>query len=394
MRIAVFELDYHIIQLCNFCKLFEESEHELTVFTTKKFYSRVKNDPITSKWKWVLKGEEKISSFIDENLSLINSHDLIFFNTIASGYRTYYKTNFTSYSIIRIHNGHTYLKPFHHLYVPKNFFEFYKCVSYIVREMIPTLDFYYIPKLIDKIDFVCLNDYYREEYAIDKNLISVDKIFPCIPFTTCYSMAKELDPKSSSLSISITGAIDERKRDYELVVNAIKKAMPLLQKPVTLCLLGMPVGRYGKKIIMTLRKLESEKFKMVCFNGFVPQEEFDLNLKGSDLMLAPMIIENQFRIYKEIYGTSKSSGNISDMISFGKMLAVPSSFHNDTEMEKVIDKYDSVDSLASILVNYANDRSLLIKRSKALRDFLVTNYSPKKILADFENNYQAKIGNK
>jgi hypothetical protein len=97
-----------------------------------------------------------------------------------------------------------------------------------------------------------------------------------------------------------------------------------------------------------------------------------------------MVVAHQFRIFKEIYGKSKSSGNVSDMISFGKIVIFPTTFHNDPLMEQFIDQFQSANSLASILVNYANNREVLVEKSNRLRNFLTAYYSPEVLRRNFE----------
>ena len=257
--------------------------------------------------------------------------------------------------------------------------------------MIPTLDFYYIPKLIQKFNYICLNDLYREEYVLEKRLIHPDKIFPCFPFTMCDFVNTELKPDTKTLNIVIPGSIDRRRRDYEVVISAIKKALPYLTNPIKIHLLGKPIGSYGADVISKFKQLECDNFKMYSFEGFVSQEEFDKIIVESDFLICPLIVENQFRIYKEIYGKSKSCGGIYDMVTNGKLTIFPTTFFVDKEMKKNIDYYDSSESLSKILTEYANNRAALIKKSEGLIKFLIENYSPKKILHDFEENCKLKL---
>lgn len=386
MKIAVFELDYHFADLYNFCKLFQGTTHEITVFTKVDINERFSGDKISSSFRWVIKDQEALSVFLERNLTLINSHDLIFFITIASGYRAIFKTRFLIPTILRIHNSHSYLRPKSYIHIPKSFFNIYKSISYIFREMILSRDFYYIPKLIEKFNFVCFPDYFVENYVIEKNLIRKEKIFPCLPSASCFSIDNQIDVLKLALDICILGAIDRRKRDYILVVNAIKDALPNLKNPIRLTLLGKPIGKYGRKVIRQFKELECDNFQLVSFEQFVSQEEFNHILEKTDMILAPMIEESSFRIYTEIYGKSKTSGSFLDLVRFGKMVSLPVFFYTDFSLTGLIDKYESFQKLAEILVKYTNNRKSLLRRSQNLKFFLIQHYSPKKILNEFENN--------
>jgi len=394
MKIALFEFDYHGMLITTFCKMFETSEHSVTVFTTTKIYNEIKDQNDSSKVSYVIKGDENLKIFMDKNISFINSHNLIFFNTIASNYKTIYNTNFTIPTIFRIHNANTYLKPFQNLYVPKNLFELFKYISYVVREMITTLDFYYIKKLIKKFDYICLNDLYREEYVIKNKMIINDKIFPCIPFAISDSLSKECNPLKNTLTITIPGSIDKRRRDYNIIVSTIKELTTQLNSPIELYLLGKPIGEYGNTIIAQLKDIEGEKFKLTSFNEYISQNKFDRIIAETDIILSPLIIENQFRIFKEVYGKSKSSGSVYDLITYGKLTIFPASFYNDKEMNKYVDYYTSSHSLGSIILNYSNNRDELIRKSNALRNFLITNYSSTKIVNKFEQDFEERFPSK
>lgn len=386
MKIAIIEFDYHFVDLYNFCKLFEFGPHELTVFTNKNIYERFLGDPISPTFKWVIKYDEKLSHFFKENISLINSHDVIFFNTIASGYSAILKTEFTSPTILRIHNSNSYLQPFRHIHIPKTLFDLYKSISYIFREMLPTLDFYLIPKIIKKLTFVCFTDYFVEEYVIRQNLIPRNKIFPCIPSATSYAINKEIDVSKKNLDICIPGAIDQRKRDYIPVIQGIKEAIPHLENRITLWLGGKPVGKYGEKVIEALKVLEHDKFHLQYFDSFVSQQEYNSILEHSDIIIAPMIKASSFRIYTEIYGKSKTSGSFLELVRYGKLTFFPTHFNTTLPLTDLLDKYDSSHSLSALLVNYGNNRTYFADRTHKLQQYLMQYYSPAKIIKEFEIN--------
>lgn len=386
MRIAIIELDYHFVDLYNFCKLFEFSEHQITVFTNKDIYKRFIGDTISPTYKWVVKEEEKLSQFLNRNSSLLNSHDLIFFNTIASGYEDILKAKFIPPTIFRIHNANSYLKPLMHIHIPKNLFELSKSVSYIFREMLPNMDFLLIPKLIKKMSFVSFTDYFVEDYVIENKLIRKEKIFPCIPSSTCFSVNKEISAVKLNLDICIPGAIDERKRNYIEVSKAIKEAIPYLQNKIIITLVGKPVGKYGKNVIKAFKDLENDKFQFKYFQNFVSQHDYNSILQQADMIIAPVVKESSFRIYNETYGKSKTSGSFLELVRYGKLTIFPEYFSTSIPLSHLLDKYKSTQTLAKYLVEYANKRDHLIKRTYELQEYIIEKYSPVKIIKEFENN--------
>jgi hypothetical protein len=386
MKIAIVEFDYHYLDLYNTIKLFENSSHEISIFTKQDIYNRFLHEPVILKINWVLKNKETIFKFLQANTTLLNSHDIIYFNTIASNYYAILKTEFHVPTILRIHNSHTYLCPTRFLYFPKSKFELFKAISYIIREMIPNLDFIYIPKLLKKLDRMCFPDYDVENYVLEQKLIKQDKIFTHFPAATCFSLSNNTDNKIRPLEICIPGFIDGRKRDYTLVIKSIEKCIANSKNEINLCLAGKPIGNYGKKVIENFKKLENNKFKVKYFDNFISQNEYDNILMHSDIIIAPLVAESSFRIYKEIYGKSKTSGSFLEMIRYGKLIFLPQYFYTNPMLTTLIEKYDSCNSLATAITKYAGDREYFKARTSKLQNYLLENYSPSKVIKQFEIN--------
>lgn len=375
MVISFIELEYHLLDLDCFCKVFEKSTHDITLYTTQKIYNTFKDQTYAKRYKWVVKHDnQSTSSFFKEQFDSINKAEWIYYNTIASNYATYNTLNFKGKTILRIHNAHTYLQPLQHWYIIPTFFNLFKAASYFVREFIGELDFYYLPKVVKKMDYYCFADENVKHYVIEKNICQKDKIFPTIPGSIFNGEFKPFN-STEKIRICIPGIIDERKKDYLPVINALKLIKNSIKQPVEIVLLGKPVGKYGNWVIEEFSKLKSDTISIQSFTGFVEQAKFNELMFGSHLLITPTKETTVFRIYKEIYGKTKASGSVGEMVKYGIPNLFPDYIYFDDEMRKVINNFNSPESLANELNRFINDRNYLENRTEEVRQFVKKRYS-------------------
>lgn len=382
MVIAFIELEYHLLDLDSFCKVFEKSEHEITLYTTTKIYNTFKNQTYANRYRWIVKSDnQSVSDFFNEQFDSINNADWIYYNTIASHYKTYFKNQFKGTSILRIHNAHTYLKPLKHWYIIPTFFNLFKAASYFIREFIGELDFYYLPKLVNKMNYYCFADENVKNYVLENNITSKEKIFPTIPGSVFNGEFKPFELKDK-IRICIPGIIDERKKDYKPVLEALKLISNQLTEPIEIVLLGKPVGKYAQWVINEFNKLASANIEITSFTGFVEQSKFNELMFGSHLLITPTLDNTVFRTYKEIYGKTKASGSVGEMVKYGVPNLFPSYIYFDNEMEKIIDRYETPQELANQLLKFINDKNYLINRTQVIREFIKKRYEVSSILEE------------
>lgn len=375
MVISFIELEYHLLDLDCFCKVFEKTTHDITLYTTKKIYHTFKEQAYAKRYHWVVKPDNQSpSAFFKEQFDAINKADWIYYNTIASNYSTYNKLRFKGKTILRIHNAHTYLQPLKHWYIIPTFFNLFKAASYLVREFIGELDFYYLPKVVNKMDYYCFADENVKNYVIEKNICKKDKIFPTIPGSVFNGEFREFN-RTEKIRICIPGIIDERKKNYLPVINALKLLKDTVKEPVEIILLGKPVGKYGAWVIEEFNKLSSETLSIMSFTGFVEQSKFNELMFGSHLLITPTKETTVFRIYKEIYGKTKASGSVGEMVKYGVPNLFPDYIYFDDEMKQIINKFNSPESLAKELEVFITNKPYLERRTQEVRQFIKKRYS-------------------
>ena len=384
MVISFIELEYHLLDFDCFCKVFEQTNDDITLFVTNKIHTTFKNQPYAARYKWVVKKDnESVNDFFKIHFNEINKGDWVYFNTIASNYKTYYQLKLKGKTILRIHNAHTYLQPLKHWYIIPTFFNLFKTASYLVREFLGELDVYYLPKVVNKMDYYCFADENVKNYCAEKKLCDASKIFPTIPGSVFKGEFKPFEI-SNTIRICIPGIIDERKKNYAPVINALK----LLQhgeQLVEVVLLGKPVGKYGAWVIEEFNKLSSATLKVISFTGFVEQEKFNELMFGSHLLITPTLETTVFRAYKEIYGKTKASGSVGEMVKYGIPNLFPDYIYFDSEMSTIINRYHHAESLAQELQHFITNKDYLINRTNEIRTFVAERYSVNKISHQVQN---------
>jgi len=363
MKIAIIELDYHSEVLYSLCKIFEDSEHQLSIFTKKEIFNEFENLNIVEKFNWYIKDSRLWNkSFLDEHISLMNKHDVIIFNTAASSFYFYSKLNFIPPIILRIHNVNAYFNRLKSVQPHFSLYYVYKDLSHIVRRELFCRDFYYLKKFMKKVDYFTFPDEKIQEYALKKGFVKKHQIAPSIPLAV-YDPEFYKKEITDRIFITIPGTIDQRRRDYHIVLEAIKRILPLINRPIQFTLLGRPIGFYGKKIISKFERLTSNKFIFKYFKNRIKQEEFNQVMKETDFIIAPIVLNTRYTIYREVYGLTKISGSISDIIRYAKPGIFPMEYPINNTLQPIIDQYDSVEKLSELLISYINGDRLVVKNN-------------------------------
>ena len=377
MKIAVIELDTHSECLYSFCKIFAGSDSHLTIFTKESIRKEISGENFMNQFDWQIK-PQKISKvkYLKQIINSLNAHDVILISTVESCYRTYASLNFKAITILRIHNVNTWLNRAKSVNISFSPYILYKDISYFIRIAIFGLDWYYTKKLLDKIDFITLPNKTIQKYVAKNHLIESKKIALSIPLAV-YDKTLSKDKKNSIVRITVPGAVDQRRRDYGLLLSVWKEIIPKLEKRVELVFLGKTKGRYGKKIVIAFEQLQTNNFTFRSYLTRLQQIEFNSVMKSTDFLVSSIILDTRYKIYREKYGYTKISGIETDVIRFGIPAIIPSGYPLDDNLKKLIDGYDSSEGFSELLLRYING-NLLNKRKMDARK-IVKEYEPEKV---------------
>ncbi|MDX8338076.1 hypothetical protein SLH46_02705 [Draconibacterium sp. IB214405] len=350
--LVIIEFDYHAEVLANAMKvLISLKEYKILLFTTDKIWKQVcfslkqkENVDIHT-----ANSPKEIQNLIKSRLTDINKAEAIFFNTIASNFKFFSSVNFIPPVILRIHNSNTYFNPIRSINPKLSPFYIWKDVSYLVLHVILKLDTVYRSKFIrEKVDYFQFPCSTIANYALENNYVSNSKLFPTVPYVFMNEVLPGVKTNTAT-NIVILGGIDKRRRNYKEVYEALKLLVPKLNRSVKLSLVGKPFGFYGKKIIQNFRKLETDHFQVETFNSFVPQNKFDEITANANFLIIPTVKETRYKLYKELYGFTKISGNINDMIVYQKPALLPSFYPLEDALLKHGETYKDKSELVDLL---------------------------------------------
>lgn len=147
------------------------------------------------------------------------------------------------------------------------------------------------------------------------------------------------------LSFVITGGVEDKRKDYQSVVDALRM-VPDIHPKIRLILLGKATTQYAREIVSQLDKMKETGLNAVTYSNYVPEESFSEIMTGTDYLLGPVVVETTFHGVPETYGTTKLSGMLPDMIKYAKPAILINDLKIPSNMESSVIRYSSVEELA------------------------------------------------
>ena len=185
-------------------------------------------------------------------------------------------------------------------------------------------DFQYRLKLLLKEDLLSAPDVYQKA----KNLFVLDESMAndILKFLPVFYNKFSSKNHSEHLKIVIPGAVSQKRRDYQSVLQKLKN----FKNKTEVVFLGKASG----KELKWLQDFKSEHVKLKFFTEKVPQNIFDDEMNNADVLWCPVQKKTDFFSNEEIYGETKMSGNIGDAVKYGKTAIFPKDFHSELSFIK------------------------------------------------------------
>jgi len=154
------------------------------------------------------------------------------------------------------------------------------------------------------------------------------------------------------LQLVVPGSLDKRRRDYEQVF-ALAAIADKEKLPLRIILLGGYHDEYGETVLLRASKFESASCEISAYNtGIVGQAEFDQQMDASHFVFIPSVIDTKIcGDIPEVYGITKSSGNMFDVIKHAKPFIVPAGLTISPQLQTSCFKYDGASDLVIFLKN-------------------------------------------
>jgi len=380
VEIGILEIRRHVSILYTFSKICKTKNTNVTIFTTKELFSQLKlylKD--TKNYDIILKEDnESFYSFLKRVESICNEKiDLLFINTIhetVSDLLCYINFRPKSKMIVIVHHANAWFKP-------RLVFK----MNHIIRTMDSNLSSALINIIFPRFDAINVIYAPVKDYII-KNTNYTKEIFtlPTSIFDENRRIAtNQMDKK---LRVVIPGLIQEHRKDYKMMIPVFEKLFKRFNEYLILSILGMPVGQYGKFIYTKFTHMNENRYNVVIFDRFVPDETFDEILAQSDIVLAPIRINSKAdNEIEEQYGITVGSGNVFDAIQYAKPIIVPAEFNMLEDLKSSTLKYSNSTELENIITELISNPEKL----KHLKQEALVNsrkFSLEKLQKYFEEN--------
>jgi hypothetical protein len=345
LEIGILEIRRHVPVLYTFCKICKTNNTNVTVFTTADLFSRLETYlKDKNHFNFVIKDKkESIHHFLKRVKIICNEKiDLLFINTIHEtiiDLIEYISFDIKSKTILVVHHVNAWLRP-RLVLNPKH--------------VLRTIDTNFSSVLIKKFIFPKF-DAINVIYSPVKEYIMTNMEFNKEIFTLPTSIYEEKsmvnkEKNNSKLKVVIPGLIQEHRKDFTTIFPAFENLFKRHQEKLRLCLLGMPVGRYGELILKKFKKMKKRNNEVILFDSFVKDDVFEKELKESDIILTPMRIKTRAdNDIEEEYGKTVGSGIIYNAIQYAKPIIAPNEFHMLRELKSSSLQYNNSKDLEAMI---------------------------------------------
>lgn len=200
-------------------------------------------------------------------------------------------------------------------------------------------------------------------------------------------------PISGVINIVVPGSLDKKRRDYkqvyELASSASKEGLSL-----NITLLGGYWNESGKSIAARAAEFQSDYCKIKVYPvAIVDQDEFDKQMDAAHFVFIPSMIKATIcGDTPEIYGLTKSSGNIFDVIKHAKPFIVPAGLMVSQLLLTSCFRYNSIDEIVvflKMLVHSPIDYDIWQRNALANSQ----NYTIEKVRERNQALFNGQIGN-
>ncbi len=360
MEVAVLELDYHPEVLRDTCRILDGVASAINVLTTYGIWKKADTYPqgIPSNVRLALQQKGQIeAAFLAQYRPLVDEADVLLINTVASNYRLLARQNWRPKTILRIHNTHAFFGKGLPSYRPRwSRFYLWKDLSHLVRNTLGRMDWKYRKRLLQKIDYFAFPNAFMAGYAQQQYGVDPQR---AIALPLSYASAPPAPPEGEPVTITVVGRVDPRVRDYELLAEAFRRALPQIRHSVELVLLGDSSSPYGRRMVGHWEALEGDNFSVRTFERFVPQETFQRYTRQTDFFVLPIKIETRYTIYREWYGYTKMSGAVNDMLKYGRPMLLSKAYPLPGDLQPMTATFEDARQLARQLVKWVNEQVYL-----------------------------------
>lgn len=249
---------------------------------------------------------------ITENQTRLGPYDLVIIGTAHRYFNTFLKISQHFNTAIVIHN-----------------LNFIKLNAFQLIQNIFKKESLFRMKLLLNEGLLSKNKLYRSAknlLVLDDNLVQEGIILQYLPL---FYADEDENIISDQLSIVIPGNVSQARRDYKNVLSKLENwSASNSDSKLEIVFLG----KAENTELQWLIEFESKALKnvkIIYFKEKVSQKTFDFHIKKATYLWCPLQISTSFFSNEEIYGVTKMSGIIADVINYRKIAVLPKVYPSD-----------------------------------------------------------------
>ena len=174
-----------------------------------------------------------------------------------------------------------------------------------------------------------------------------NKRFTCLYIAHTDENLSEVNNTTDKLKIGLLGAIDEDRKNYDIIFDALNK---IKNKEIHIFFLGSNLNQKSKKVIEKFNK-----FKTYFFSGYLPDDIFYEWGKKCNLLIST----NKTDIVRG-YGSLKGTGPFGDAIYLSRPLLI-------------LSRVDPIKEFSDFTFYYENDDDFCLKLKQSIDQKSYTN---------------------
>lgn len=161
--------------------------------------------------------------------------------------------------------------------------------------------------------------------------------------------------------IVISGSVDPNRRQYTDITP--------ISHPIELVLLGDSGTPAGTAIVAALRPFESAAFRLVTYQGYIPESEYERQLTRAHLIWSPLNVHKTgSRGNAETYGLTTASGLTADILLNNIPALTPAGFVVPAPFKAGVISYSSPAEASAIIDRLINDPAGYYKLRSQIHD--------------------------
>jgi hypothetical protein len=370
MKIAIFDfMHFEMVHVLH--NMFNGSSHQIVFFTNNNILNKIKNSNLGNLSygvvnKDIYNSREEFYKACEKYI-IKNHIDLVHFNTIDEDYKLVWHLikNINVPITLTVHNINTWLSP------P------------FTLNRVALSNYYYRKRIVNKSKGLILQEDIFINYVNHKKLYK--KPISVIPHTlkTIDNQHKE----NEHLRIAIPGSIDgNNRRNYQFALSAIEK-ISKINPEIKFVFLGKILSAEGEKIFNQISILKSKGCNVEHKYDPTTNKIFDDELNNCDIVFMPVKIHFKYEGIPEIYGQTKVTGVIYDMMRFQKPGIIPIEHVVPTTMESSILTYFNEEDFINQVLGLDKSKeklNQLINKAKENSEYYSIESIKSRVLPFFE----------